>query len=123
MGLMLVGQEVELDIIRDNKKRTVRIVVEHNADKVLGTSLNPLLKGCVFSNQVTRAGRAYVELESLERNSKLFEYGLQVGDIVLSVNRVGIANVDELREALKKDKSAVLLNVQRGRRASYVLIQ
>lgn len=123
MGLILVGQEVELDIVRDNKKRTVRVVVEHSANKIRGTKLNPLLKGCVFSNQMTRAGRAYVEIESLELDSKLSEYGLQEGDIILSVNRVRIANVHELRDALKKDKNAVLLNVQRGRSASYVLVQ
>ncbi len=123
MGLMLVGQKVELDIIRDNKNRTVYVVVEQSTNRMSGRQLNALLKGAVFSNQMTRAGRAYVDIESIERDSRLTKYGLREGDIILSVNRVGIATVDELRDALKKDKKAVLLNVQRGRSASYVLIQ
>lgn len=123
MGLMLVGQEVELDIVRNNQQLNVRVIVEQRVNKINGAKLSSLLSGCVFSNQLTGSGRAYIEVESLEPNSTLAEYGLQAGDIILSVNRIRVAKVEELREALKTDSSAILLNVQRARSATYVLIQ
>jgi serine protease Do/serine protease DegQ len=123
MGLMLVGHEVELDIVRDGQRRKVVARVDARDDRLAGAGLSRLLKGVMFINAETRNGRAYVQIGQLERGSRLYKQGLREGDIILSVNRQAVAKVEDLREAVKKDKDAVLLNVQRGRSASYVLIQ
>ncbi len=123
MGLMLVGQKVELDIVRGGKRKTVEAIVVASDDRVKGENLNRLLQGVLFINAETRSGRAYIEVEEVESGSKMANYGLEAGDIILSANRRSIATVDELRDAISSDDEAILLNVQRGRSATFVLIQ
>ncbi len=123
MGLMLVGQKIELEIVRQGKKKTVTAVVDASDDRISGKSLSPLLEGAVFINAETRGGRPYVEISEVEPGSAMADYGLREGDIILSANRESVADINDFREAVSLDKNTVLLNVQRGRNAYYVLIQ
>ncbi|MDO6461565.1 DegQ family serine endoprotease [Granulosicoccaceae sp. 1_MG-2023] len=123
MGLMLVGEEVEMEIIRAGKSHRFKATVAANQDRRRGRSLHPLLEGGVFANAQTPMGRPYIEVADVRRNSKLAAYGLREGDIILSVNRQSTGTLAEMENALRQDKDAVLLSVQRGRSASYVLIQ
>lgn len=123
MGLMLVGQTVELEIVRNGKRQSVSAEVQANDDRVHGEALNRLLKGALFANAETRSGRTYIEVAEVHPDSLLAEYGLEAGDIILSANRQSCASVRELREAIDRIDTAVLLNVQRGRSATFVLIQ
>ncbi len=123
MGLLLVGQNVELQIIRGGKNITVNATVTTNEDRLSGREITALLAGARFGNAETRKGRRYVQVIKVEPDSRMQVYGLQKGDIILSVNREAIATVEEMRQAVKLDKKSVLLNVQRGRSAVYVLVQ
>lgn len=123
MGLMLVDEEVEMDIIRAGKPHRYKATVAANEDRRSGRRLHPLLEGGTFANAETPMGRPYIEVVDVSRQSKLAAYGLQAGDIILSVNRQSTGTLDEMQRALRLDTDAVLLSVQRGRAATYVLIQ
>ena len=123
MGLMLVDEEVEMQIIRGGKPHRFRATVVANDDRRSGRRMHRLLDGGTFANAETPMGRPYIEVVDVARNSKLAAYGLREGDIILSVNRRSTATLDEMQEALKTEDEAVLLSVQRGRAATYVLIQ
>ena len=97
--------------------------VDANEDRISGRALSPLLDGASFRNAETRSGRAYVELSQVNPGTKMASYGFEAGDIILSANRKAIATVSELKEAIRIDEDAILLNVQRGREAAYVLVQ
>ncbi len=123
MGLLLVGQKVRLDVIRDGKKISVIAAVDTNEDRIAGRALNALLEGANFRNAETRSGRPYVEVSQVKSGTTMASYGFESGDIILSANRQAVATVSELREAIQLDAEAILLNVQRGDSAAYVLIQ
>ena len=49
--------------------------------------------------------------------------GLKQGDIVLSVNRVEVRRVSDLEAAVKKNSRGVLLNIQRGNTAYFLVLK
>ena len=49
--------------------------------------------------------------------------GLRKGDIIISVNKKRVKTIKEMRDAIKKDPKALLLNLQRETRGLFILIQ
>ena len=48
---------------------------------------------------------------------------LREGDIILSVNRRPVSTLEELQRIIDDKDAQILLNIQRGRTALFVLIQ
>jgi len=113
IGLVRLGQRLELGVIRNGKQINISATVEEVQ------SINPLLEGAVFAQQQMRNGRIVVIIESVEPGSNLDEIGLQAGDFILSVNREAVGSVDDLaRRSLNQD--TLLLLVQRGQETQYI---
>ena len=49
--------------------------------------------------------------------------GLRPGDIILSVNKLPVNDFKSFEKALKKNGQGLLLNIQRGRRALFLLVR
>ncbi len=117
IGLVRVGQHLRLNVIRDNKPIEVEAIIEELI------FINPLLQGAVFAEETTRSGRRFVVLESVDPDSVIDKYGLQAGDIVLSVNQQQINSVDELEALAERDQDEILLLVQRGQATEYIRLR
>ncbi len=59
----------------------------------------------------------------LEPGSPAQRTGLRKGDIIRSVNRKQVTNLKQLRAAAKLNKQSMLMNIQRGNAAMFLLIQ
>jgi len=116
IGLVRLGQRLELGVIRNGKKTSISVTVEELQ------SMNPLLGGTVFAQQQMRNGRIVVIIDSIEPGSPLDEIGLQAGDYILSVDRQAIGSIEDL-ERLSINQETLLLLVQRGRETQYVELQ
>jgi len=108
IGLVRLGQRLELGVIRNGKQISISVTVEELQ------SINPLLNGVEFAQQQMQNGRIVVIIESVEPGSRLDRLGLQAGDFILSVNREAVGSVDDL-ERLSLNQATLLLLVQRGR--------
>ncbi len=117
IGLVRLGQRMELSIVRDNQPSQITAVVEEIS------YFNPLLDGVEFATKQTASGRSYVVLESLEPGSIFDQYGLQVDDIVLSINQQVVESVEELEQYAEQDQQEILVLVQRGQSTQYVRIR
>lgn len=113
IGLVRLGQRLKLGVIRNGKPINISATIEELS---LG---NALLDGAVFAQELTRNGRPYVIIESIEPGSVMDEAGLQAGDIILSINKQYVETVDALERRAAKNKSLLLL-VQRGQITDYV---
>jgi len=113
IGLVRLGQRLELGVIRDGKKISISVTVEELP------SINPLLSGAVFAQQQMQNGRIVVIIESIEPGSRLDELGLQAGDFILSVNRQAIGSIDDLQRR-SVNQATLLLLVQRGQETQYI---
>jgi len=126
IGLLRVGESVSIEILRDGETKTVRAEVGDPEDSsVSAEDLHPKLEGASFTELDERSplfGRVEgVLVEDVVGRSPAAQH-LREGDVITSVNRKGVRNLAELKDAVK-DADTLVLNVRRGDGALFVLIR
>lgn len=127
VGLLRVGDEVTLEVVSNGKKRTVRTTVtERESISATGTSVNPKLAGASFG-EIEEGSREFgqvdgVRVVDVERNSRAWANGLRPGDIVTSVNRQPVRNLEEFMTAVNVP-GQMLFQVRRGNIAAFIVIK
>jgi S1-C subfamily serine protease len=74
----------------------------------------------------TELGRGSVQavvVVEVTEGSPAWYAGLRHGDVIRSVNKVAVKSVDELRNAVGRGGGQLLLNIQRGNSALFVLLK
>ena len=127
VGLLRVGEEVRLGIVRDgvNQNIVMKVGAVEEAQQQADTD-SPKLKGAIFG-QVNEQSPLYGKVEGVqvlkvETDSPAWRSGLREGDVITSVNRKPITTPDELFE-VAAGEGALLLNIRRGDGALFVLIR
>ncbi len=124
IGLLKVGQKVAVQFYRDKELYQTDVQVGESEDtSVRGVEMADHLKGAVFENAVSRRGQRYVRVGKVERRSAMDQFGIEVGDIVLEVNRIPVETIDGMIAAVAERRNASLLKIQRGQYAQTVLVQ
>jgi len=106
-----VGDEVDLDLLRDGAERSVKIkaaAVPENAVAELAEQLLGL--------QLVARGPGAFGVASVRRGSGAAQIGIQPGDLVLGINGKPLSNASALRSAVLdlRGRQQALLVVQRG---------
>ncbi len=124
IGLLRVGQRVRLKIVRNGSERTVIAVITVPKRVTLkGEKVSPLLRGAVFALTEEDTQPPGVVVEKVARGSPAWSAGLRPGDLILSVNRIPVHDLEDLQRAAKRSRRGLLLNIQRGNAAMFILIQ
>ena len=127
IGLLRVGAKVNMTIWRDGHthQRSVAIEPAH-LEQVAGKELHYQLAGATFSNLPEnlreRYGDGGVLVSSVEPGSPAWQASLRKGDIIRSANRIALHNVDDFKRAVEGQRK-LLINVQRGDGAMFILLQ
>lgn len=128
IGLMRVGEEVDIRLLRDGRSRTVEAeIAEAEASALDGAQTIPRLNGAEFRNldrdhpQFSKVRGVLVA--QVDAGSPAWRNGLREGDIVLSVNRRPVASVEAFAAALDATGRAVALSVLRGNARLFLVIQ
>ena len=126
VGLLRIGQRVEMKILRDGKTRTLRAVIEEpELTAMEGEKLHPRLAGAVLANLAEETVRGEVQgvvVAQVGPGTAAMHAGLRKGDLIVQANRKAVADLDSLRSAVKGSDS-LLLNVQRRGGALFLLLQ
>lgn len=117
IGLVRLGQRMQLSVLRDNVSVDIDAVVERLI------YINPLLEGVEFETRSSSNGSKYIVVSSVAQGSSFDRYGLEEDDIVLSVNQRVVSTVDELEQVAETNQKEILLLVQRGLNTQYVRIR
>lgn len=128
VGLLRVGRNVDLAIIRNGKRLHVSAVITaEEQQRIEGANLSPIFKGAVFGivrkDGLHSTQAAGIRVIKIERNSAAWNAGLRKDDLVIAVNRLLVSDFDELKQALRKSSRGVLLNIRRGDSGLFLLIQ
>ncbi|HEC19064.1 MAG TPA: DegQ family serine endoprotease [Gammaproteobacteria bacterium] len=128
VGLMRVGTKVRLEVIRNGKTRIVHTrIAEPKRTKAEAAGLTKRLSGAVLGAIEPGhplAGKVEgVEVIEVEPGSPAARAGLRKGDIIVSVNRTPVKSVEDVRKAAKAGKGGILLNIQRGNGALFLVIK
>ncbi len=128
IGLVRIGEQVELTLLRNGKRKTLamRVAAPKEITAGPGTPMEKLA-GAAFQD-IQPGTPAYGKVEGaqiveVEIGSPAWRYGLREGDVIVGVNRQRIKNADELRRALQTAKDVIALNIVRGNSQMLIVIR
>jgi len=122
VGLLQVGDGVELEYIRGNEKKTVTATISKPEQvQLAGDKLHRTLKGTLLT-ATQKDQLEGVVFSKINANSYAARVGLQAGDVIVSANRYRVHNLDELKQAVNPN-GALLINIQRGEEGLFVVLQ
>lgn len=129
LGVLVVGDSVSLRILRAGREQMVAAVIAERTPppKARVLTLEERLPGAQFADSVAANEPALVSqgvpVVAVESASAAWRYGLRQGDIVIAVNRKPVQRLLELQQAVADSGQALMLKVQRGPGAVFILIQ
>jgi len=130
IGLLQIGERVALDILRDGQPLTLHATIAEPdleqaqagagrmSGRLAGAELGDLPQGHPLAG-----GAGGVAVLDVERGSPAWGAGLRAGDIILSINRQAVGSLAQVPAAINSSPERLLLNVQRGRTALFIVIQ
>lgn len=126
VGLVRIGETVTLEVLRDGREKTIRArIAEPERVSMAGEKIHPRLAGAVLGmvEEMTERGRVEaVAITEVVPGSPAAAAGLRAGDIILSVNRRKVESLEDVRRHAGGTQS-LLLNIQRGRSALFMLLK
>jgi serine protease Do/serine protease DegQ len=126
IGLLVVGQTIQLDIIRDGKTKALKAKVKETKKQTHKGPVHPKLSGATFGD-IEESSPYYGKVEgimvySVKRGSAAWYAGLRQDDIITSVNKQHIKNLEDFKPLAHNGK-ALLLNITRRNRAMFLLLK
>ncbi len=127
IGLLNIGDRVTMDVYRGSKKITLsaKIGGEKYANSIAGDQLDRRLAGAVLADIPTSSNLANrgVFITEVERGSPASGYGLEKGDIIVSVNRRRVTSIKDVQTVMRLQPKRILVNIRRGQSAFFLLIR
>ncbi|HEB55250.1 MAG TPA: DegQ family serine endoprotease [Gammaproteobacteria bacterium] len=127
VGLLRVGENVSMKVMRDNKILTLNAKVEATPQHILeGQQLHARLSGAILSD-IERGSRLYGRIQGvlvadIKMGSPASRAGLRKGDIITTLNRKPVHSLQELKQSSLTSRS-LLLNIVRGNSALFLYLQ
>jgi S1-C subfamily serine protease len=125
IGLMPVGERIQMTAIRDGRPITLSARVE-NVPARLAEFRPPRLPGLTLRDIEPERQRAFgggVLVAEVGRGSLAERSGLRAGDVVVTINRVAVDSVTAAKDILEQRTSLVALNVVRDGAAMLIIVQ
>ena len=128
VGVLAIGTEVVLDLLRDGEKRQVKAVIGAvDETAVAGGKINNRLAGASLgeiSEKHPLVGRVEgVQVMNVEEGSPAAQAGLRKDDIITSINRQAVTSVEDVAGMSARDGDTLLLHVVRGNSALFLVIR
>jgi Do/DeqQ family serine protease len=121
IGLLHVGDKVDIGLLRDGKPRTVTAIIAERSDVETANAvdINKGLEGADLADAPDAAG---VLVKTLQDGSPAAQNGLRANDLIVGVGRTTVTNTKTFRDAAK-GASVLVLNVRRGSNALLIPIR
>ena len=111
IGMLKVGESIEIGLLREGKPKTVTAVLKAPA-QTQGTLVHASFEGAELVD-ATEDSAGGVRVSQVAPGSPAAQAGLQPDDRIIAINRVRVSTVAELTEAAK-GQTSMLVQVRRG---------
>jgi Do/DeqQ family serine protease len=121
IGMLRIGDQVEIGLLRDGKPRTVTALVSERSESETASAvdINRGLEGADLADAPSGGG---VLVRSVQEGSPASQAGLRSNDLIVGVGRTPVASTKEFRDAAK-GATLLLLNIRRGSAAVLIPIR
>jgi serine protease DegQ len=133
VGLMRVGEKVELVIYRDGQRRQFMALIGGAEPSVAANDAvqvreltEPMFQGAQLRSVDSVAGIAQssggVEVVSVDQQSPAWRAGLRPGDVIYEVNRNQIESLQDFNQIIRESSAVTALSVVRENRRLLVIL-
>ena len=112
IGMLKVGESVEIGLLREGKPRTVTAVLKEPAQVPDAESIHPALAGADLV-EVSEDSFSGIRIRAVAPGSAAAQAGLLADDRIIAVYRLRVSSLAELRAAAK-DQATLLVQLRRG---------
>lgn len=123
IGLRSIGDKVKVSYLRDGQVKNTQITIAGDEEteaaqtKKTSDALDERLEGLQLGEIDNK-----LVIQGIEQGSAAYYTGLQVGDVIVSVNRHDVSKLADMKKALQQ-KGNLLLRVIRDDMPLYIVIQ
>ena len=112
IGLLRIGEKVDIGLLRDGQPRRVTAVIAERDDASgdAAAEVHAAFEGASLSTAGNNGG---VQISTVAEGSPAAANGLRPNDIIVGIGRTRIANLEQLRAAVK-DAKAFTVTIRRG---------
>ncbi len=127
IGLLMVGQTIDVEILRDGKDKTLTATVKESKKATQKATAHPKLSGASFGD-IEESSPYYGNIDgvmtfSVKRGSPAWQAGLRANDIITSVNKQTVANLAEFKPLVHNNDKELLFNITRKQRSMFLLLR
>lgn len=127
IGLLMVGQTVELEILREGEEITLSATVKETQKQTQKAAAHPKLRGASFGD-IEESSPYYDHIKgvmtfSVKRGSPAWIAGLRANDIITSVNKQTVETLEEFKPLAHSNGKDLLLNITRKRQSMFLLLR
>jgi len=127
IGLLMVGQTIDVEILRDGKGKTLTATVKESKKVAQKAAAHPKLSGASFGD-IEESSPSYGNIDgvmtfSVKRGSPAWLAGLRANDIITSVNKQAVANLAEFKPLVHNNGKDLLFNITRKQRSMFLLLR
>ena len=128
LGLIRIDERVRIAVLRNGKEHHMTAVIAApKQQRMEGADISPRLTGAVFAvNEDVELAGQHVEgivVVEVEPGSAAWQTNLRKGDIITSINKQRVTSFTDMKKAIALSQRGILMNIQRGDMALFVLIQ
>jgi serine protease DegQ len=128
VGLVRVGGEVSMTLVRDGTRRKIRVrVADVKRVTYAGSESAPQLSGAVFqamgTNHPLHGQIDGVVVADVERASRAWQNNIRPGDVIIAINRERVRGIEELSRAMRRTGRTIAVDIIRGKTQLLIVIQ
>jgi len=128
IGLIRVGEEVTFEILRNGKQKTIKAEIAvaeegNGSPAVVNKRLEGITIGDIKEDHPLFGSVEGVIIINIQRGSRPWRSGLRTGDIITSVNKKPVTNIEQFLKLADSEQDSLLLRIVRGNAAAFVVIK
>ncbi len=128
VGLLRMGQSMDVTLYRQGEKKQFEVIIQpievamlegkHLLQKLAGAKIGQVSESSLKYGLVT-----YLQVIEIKADSPAWRAGIRESDILYSINQQLIPTFEQALETIKNHQGDMILNIQRGNRALYLVIK